>query len=161
VLIRHTDVAKSGVVGWFNMAFHRLSARIDGRSDRSRAVVSARCIVRCPLLAVFADDRLKGNSVIASPAIASLENAWARERFRLAQSIIRGATIAHASGSAGNDAATFMQNPDRGSAQRLSEIFAMLSTAPQRTGEQSRAAYAAVAEVKSSVYRDRDYGSKR
>ena len=160
MLTRRIDAGKSGVVGWLKMAIYQSYARIVGRSDGSRAVVSARCIVRCPLLSGFAADNLKGSSVIASTTIASLENSWARDRFRLTRSDIRGATVAQVSEAAGNDAVETMQNSDRGKAHRLRETFAVLSIMPQRTVERVRAAYAAVAEAKSSAYRDHDYESE-
>jgi Ti-type conjugative transfer relaxase TraA len=56
-------------------------------------------------------------------------------------------------------AAAGPSQPDR--ASKLRETFAALGNTPQRTAEQTRAAFAAAAKVQPTPTRDRDYGAER
>jgi len=73
----------------------------------------------------------------------------------------QAAANAQVRGTAGKDAGGSKTSLEQDRARQLRETFASLGSAPQRSAEQTRAAFAAAAKSVPSAGKDRDYGAER
>ncbi len=74
---------------------------------------------------------------------------------------VQAAWVERAPAPARKEAGGLQAYPSQARAQQMRETFAALGNAPQRSAEQTRAAFAAAAKTVPAPARDRDYGAER
>ena len=94
------------------------------------------------------------------PGSPSRGNPAAASSTRRAGELTPAAAVRQGRGSAGKEATGTRPSPDQDRTQRLRETLAALANGPQRTAEQTRAAFAAAAKAAPSPGRDRGYGAE-